>query len=168
MTLITVTDTELRDLTVSTVSDVCDVGDDDSNYRLSFICAHARELDRLLAMLAVGLLGAQQGLLENDLDVLRRDPERKCLPPYLASFQTRLGAFMLCYSVLFGAGIGLAYSAPLLPAAPTPAPDRPTSPRLTKADGAGQAWIISRSTRTVVSGRAAPPSATTPAIWATF
>ena len=36
------------------------------------------------------------------------------LAVFLASFQTRLGAFMLCYSVLFGAGIGLAYSAPMV------------------------------------------------------
>ncbi|CAK0839584.1 unnamed protein product, partial [Prorocentrum cordatum] len=43
--------------------------------------------ERALAMLAVGLQGAHQGLLDNDWDVLRRDPGRKCVPEYLATFQ---------------------------------------------------------------------------------
>ena len=36
------------------------------------------------------------------------------LSVYLASMQTRLGLFMLFYSVLFGTGVGLAYTSPMI------------------------------------------------------
>lgn len=33
---------------------------------------------------------------------------------FLSSFAPNLGMFMLCYSLLFGAGVGIAYTAPMV------------------------------------------------------